>query len=249
MILRRVIEHFRKQEWTAIAIDFLIVVMGVFIGIQVANWNAVRRDRADERLYLEQLHEDISTADALSVRVRARRLDKQQWLMDAAATLTSGDVNAELTSDQCTGIATSIYYNINAAKLPALTELISAGRLSIIRDPELRGELVAFQQARDSLDFYISYQAIGVEDLASKYPELIKLEPYYDEDLQEMQTYQACDLNAMRTNQAFINDLAQNIDRYDGYVRDGLRPWSEQLEKVHALLDAALAINHGEIVE
>jgi len=28
MILRRVIEHFRKQEWTAIAIDFLIVVVG-----------------------------------------------------------------------------------------------------------------------------------------------------------------------------------------------------------------------------
>ena len=39
MLLRRFIEHVRKQEWTAIAIDFVIVVVGVFIGIQVANWN------------------------------------------------------------------------------------------------------------------------------------------------------------------------------------------------------------------
>ncbi len=30
MILRRVIGHFRRQEWTAIAIDFVIVVVGVF---------------------------------------------------------------------------------------------------------------------------------------------------------------------------------------------------------------------------
>ena len=44
MILRRVIHHAKKQEWTAIAIDLVIVVVGVFIGIQVSNWNA---DRAD----------------------------------------------------------------------------------------------------------------------------------------------------------------------------------------------------------
>ena len=43
MILRRVIAHFRKQEWTAIALDFLIVVVGVFVGIQVSNWNAARK--------------------------------------------------------------------------------------------------------------------------------------------------------------------------------------------------------------
>lgn len=35
MLLRRVISHVRKQEWTAIGIDFVIVVVGVFVGIQV----------------------------------------------------------------------------------------------------------------------------------------------------------------------------------------------------------------------
>ena len=39
MLLRRVIDHVRKQEWTAIWIDLAIVVVGVFIGIQVSNWN------------------------------------------------------------------------------------------------------------------------------------------------------------------------------------------------------------------
>ena len=49
MILRRVIEHVKKQHWTAVFLDFVIVVLGVFIGIQVSNWNAARADRAEER--------------------------------------------------------------------------------------------------------------------------------------------------------------------------------------------------------
>ena len=39
MILRRVAEHVKAQNWFAVAIDFVIVVVGVFIGIQVSNWN------------------------------------------------------------------------------------------------------------------------------------------------------------------------------------------------------------------
>lgn len=43
MILRRITEHVKAQNWFAVAIDFVIV--GVFIGIQVSNWNAARADQ------------------------------------------------------------------------------------------------------------------------------------------------------------------------------------------------------------
>jgi len=56
MILRRIITHLRKQEWMAIAIDFLIVVIGVFVATQVADWNEARRDRGVEHALLERLH-------------------------------------------------------------------------------------------------------------------------------------------------------------------------------------------------
>ncbi len=59
MILRRVIAHFRKQEWTAIALDFLIVVVGVFIGIQVANWNDAQADKRLGRAYTMRLTADL----------------------------------------------------------------------------------------------------------------------------------------------------------------------------------------------
>lgn len=49
MLLRRVSAHIRKQEWTALGLDFLIVVLGVFLGLQVNAWNAERQDRVDDR--------------------------------------------------------------------------------------------------------------------------------------------------------------------------------------------------------
>ena len=42
MLLRRITEHVRAQNWFAVGIDFVIVVVGVFIGIQVSNWNDKR---------------------------------------------------------------------------------------------------------------------------------------------------------------------------------------------------------------
>ena len=61
MILRRVIKHVREQEWTAIWIDLGIVIVGVFIGIQVSNWNEARADRAAYEAALGRLSDEIDT--------------------------------------------------------------------------------------------------------------------------------------------------------------------------------------------
>lgn len=59
MLLRRVITHVRQQEWTAIAIDLLIVVVGVFIGIQVSNWNDSRLREETAQDYIERIRADL----------------------------------------------------------------------------------------------------------------------------------------------------------------------------------------------
>ena len=61
MILRRVIDHFKKQEWTAIALDFLIVVIGVFVGMQVTNWNEARVARKNERAFVVMVRDTMAT--------------------------------------------------------------------------------------------------------------------------------------------------------------------------------------------
>ena len=60
MILRRITQHVRDQNWTAIAIDFVIVVTGVFLGIQLGNWNAEATVAHEQRATLVQLHNDLA---------------------------------------------------------------------------------------------------------------------------------------------------------------------------------------------
>jgi len=57
MLLRRVIEHVKSQNWTAVVIDFVIVV--VFIDIQVSNWNETRADDIEAGNALDWLEEDF----------------------------------------------------------------------------------------------------------------------------------------------------------------------------------------------
>lgn len=62
MLLRRVMEHVKAQNWFAVALDFLIVVIGVFMGLQVQEWNTERNDRISERRYLERLLLDFDNS-------------------------------------------------------------------------------------------------------------------------------------------------------------------------------------------
>jgi len=38
MIRRRIGENLKKQHWATIGVDLVIVVLGVFIGMQASNW-------------------------------------------------------------------------------------------------------------------------------------------------------------------------------------------------------------------
>jgi hypothetical protein len=62
-------QHVRDQNWTAIGIDFFIVVVGVFVGIQVSNWNDARVERTKERAHLGALREDIKN-DIIDINQR-----------------------------------------------------------------------------------------------------------------------------------------------------------------------------------
>ena len=46
MILRRFTTALKQQNWTTILIEFVLLVGGVFLGIQAANWN---EQRAEDR--------------------------------------------------------------------------------------------------------------------------------------------------------------------------------------------------------
>ncbi len=59
MKLRRDAEHFKHLHWTTIAIDLVIVMVGVFIGMQASNWNSERETRQKSAVFTERLKADL----------------------------------------------------------------------------------------------------------------------------------------------------------------------------------------------
>ena len=155
MILRRVMQHVRDQNWLAVGLDFLIVVTGVFIGIQVANWNEGRKERAAEQRYLVELARDL-TADVAELQ-RGRRHNLARLATSEAILLAvdpdyqragffplvgeepmpnpafSGYAYAALTAT-FTMVGTDYTFD----------ELVQSGRLGVLTDRALVNQLTAY---------------------------------------------------------------------------------------------------------
>jgi hypothetical protein len=163
VILRRVIKHVRNQEWTAIAIDFVIVVLGVFVGLQVSNWNASRADRASETLFLgylaEDLHDDLGEiAYVLSVT---------EWRMSALAAVIAAATGEPMPTTRATPqggvpiepvpaykpdeppsvvMAMSLLVTFDSSDL-AYNTVVSTGSIRLVRNQELARRMQEYDAA------------------------------------------------------------------------------------------------------
>ena len=130
MILRRITEHVKAQNWFAVALDFVIVVVGVFIGIQVANWNEARAFRAQEQAYLAQLRDEIKSNTTM-IDYQARFVER---VVDSSLSTLSFIEREQDCTDACesalidafhasqvwgTGYATSKYQEMSRLGLPS----------------------------------------------------------------------------------------------------------------------------------
>lgn len=87
MLLRSITKHVKDQNWFAVATDFFIVVVGVFLGIQVANWNAAQVEKKTTQVALERVKAELSNnqvamqfwIDYLS-RLQEHAIATQSWL-------------------------------------------------------------------------------------------------------------------------------------------------------------------------
>jgi hypothetical protein len=132
MLLRRVTEHVREQNWTAIAIDFAIVVLGVFVGIQMANWNAEREDRQRGAEFAERLRVDLRAERWMYELMVAYYSD----VRDAAnRAVTALDGQAPLSNhDLLVNAYRATQYRHGARRRSTYDELVSTGSLGLIRD-------------------------------------------------------------------------------------------------------------------
>lgn len=146
MLLRRVIAHVRKQEWTAVALDFVIVVAGVVIGIQVSNWNAARVDADVERALMVSLQRDFETITEGDTERYERTIAAPENLAHLIVAVRSG---VEADPDIVwAGLEAAMTGYASTRASPTYDELLATGRLSRLTNAELRRRLYEFERSR-----------------------------------------------------------------------------------------------------
>ena len=59
MVIRRIREHVTTHNWFAVAVDVVIVLLGVFLGTQMSNWNEGRLEAKQGREYRQRLIREL----------------------------------------------------------------------------------------------------------------------------------------------------------------------------------------------
>ena len=142
LILQRLSASIRKQDWFTVLIETLIVVLGVFLGLQLGNWNEARSEQAQVGTYLEQLLIDLETDIETGERgvLFAAEIDAAA---DRLIALAEGRPGADdiTDADLVAAVPEAGYAYLPYGTSATYEEMISTGALGHLRDLELKREM------------------------------------------------------------------------------------------------------------
>ena len=159
MILQRLANSIRKQDWFTVFIETLIVVLGVFVGLQVNNWNEARQARGKEALYLsdliDDLNADLGEIDQVrrTAEIRMGALEQVLALVKIEPRRTLTYDGRSFTFDQAPPFHSDDPYEGNAeitatphldGSRETFQALISTGDIGLIRDRRLTRQVQTY---------------------------------------------------------------------------------------------------------
>ncbi len=157
MLLRSIIEHVKAQNWTAVVLDFVIVVVGVFMGIQVSNLNDAGRERLSEAHYLERFADEI---ELTITHIREERTFAETALGVVEKFTTQ--IYRDSASDEQVLSAAEEFLSTGAFFVnfrPIRTtfdDLVSTGNLEIIKNEDIRTGLIRlharYEEAQNTIE-------------------------------------------------------------------------------------------------
>ncbi|MBO6696638.1 MAG: hypothetical protein JJ931_14610 [Henriciella sp.] len=140
MLLRRITKHVKDQNWLAVGIDFVIVVIGVFVGLQVNTWNERQSTNHLSAEFSERLIADLRE-EAWNFQLMVEYYDDVLTHAYKALAILEGEQEA---SDEALLISAyrATQYQEVYRRRATYDELTSTGTMSLIRDQELRTSAV-----------------------------------------------------------------------------------------------------------
>lgn len=233
MILRRFAQSIRRQEWFAVAIEFVIVVAGIFVGLQVTEWNEQRQLRERELNYLVRLSEDLAAMRASLIVVQKRGSGRTEATLRAFRALEKCD---DTLADPDDFHRTFAEYQ-NQQSIPVVErtyqEMMSSGALAAMTDRQLSGDIAGLFSALQSYLGFIDSIRISLPVIDRVLWQNVDLS--YDADgrptLAGFDFDAACRNRELRNAVWEIHDLVWDWEMVTARARGQIDELFEQLER------------------
>lgn len=237
MILQRLSQSIRKQDWFTVLIETLIVVLGVFLGLQLGNWNEARltdtqRELIETRLLNDfvLMHEDVIAA----AKGHAAIIESLHVLRGA---IERGQAFSEEDAAIKQALMRGFSYQSPIHRSGTFLELLSSGQLELISDEELRVALLRYdtraQRVLFNLDQIRNYMHTNMPNLnAYKDPAPLTRDEHGRIVLSPVQGY---DIEGMASDQAFRDALDLLIENQT-WIQINIAGQEDALEDVLVVL-------------
>lgn len=150
MILSRLSNELRNQNWSTLVLELVVVVIGIYLGLQADAWNDARGERKLERFHLEQLREDAGqNAKHLTQRAE-RHAELGGELTFAIAAIKKGSLKPDELERFKWAILTMLQYPPAEISSGAYDTLIASGDFSVLSDSALRSQIVRLYSYLDT---------------------------------------------------------------------------------------------------
>lgn len=165
MLLRNLAGNLKAQNWAAVSIELLVVTIGVFIGIEVSNWNENRLTNDRAKALTETLLSDLRLETRNIMRVYRYHEDV---LANAERTLLALTGEKDISdSDLLIYAFRATQYSLQPNSRATYDELVSTGGLGLITDKEVQ------QAATEYFDSRL-FEAVRKSGVESRYRSLLR---------------------------------------------------------------------------
>ena len=141
MLLRRLSENMESQNWTAVCLDLVIVVLGIFLGLQVSQWYEGRQEIALEASILERLRVEFGEASKSAGDAIRSHQDEIVALELVNQSLKIGILNPEDEDQFRSGLQGAMNYHLGPSRSGTYIEILSSGPFRLLRTQDLRAAL------------------------------------------------------------------------------------------------------------
>ena len=148
MFLRRISAHIRGENWSTVVLDLLVVVVGLFLGLQIDTWWEGQKEARIESTYLQEIREDFElNKSSLHEQISgAEHIIRSMIVLHEQSTLVEPSLSVVELNEKFSSINNMPSFVIVTR---AYDNLTGSGDLKLLRNRQLKNLLAAYYAAAD----------------------------------------------------------------------------------------------------